>query len=253
MTDLIWNESLKRFEFSFRVNEHSWDIFKDLIDLFKQLYMSYDGSSKVWYVDDKRIDEILIWLHKEDYKVFCDQSALDKIQNIKDSYKKEIKYLRGLQFDKSIINPDIKLFEYQEKGIQWRIKRNVYLDADDAGLGKTLQEILVFSNLYKQNFIDGIIILVPNGLTYHWFYEILKFVNVFNEDDIGIIDNSVKRQPYSKLEFKNKKILIIPNHIFHHTLLSYKSDYKPTKSFKRIRWEKFVDIKKEWIKKIYYF
>ena len=55
------------------------------------------------------------------------------------------------------------------------------MDCNDAGLGKSFINIAVASQRYKEGKIDGLIIIVPNGLNYHWKKEILNFVNVFKE------------------------------------------------------------------------
>ena len=40
---------------------------------------------------------------------------------------------------------------------------------------------LMNCQLYKENKIDGVLIITPKGLSYHWKREILQFVNIFNE------------------------------------------------------------------------
>lgn len=123
---------------------------------------------------------------------------------------------------------------------------NLYLTDDLILTHNTTQNIIIFSSLFKNKEIDGVVIVVPNGLSYHWKYEILKFSNVFKEEDIAIINNETKYRCFTK--HKNSKIIIIPNHLIADTLLSYNSNYSKLKSAKHVRWKNVISIKKEWAK-----
>ena len=48
--------------------------------------------------------------------------------------------------------------------------------ADEMGLGKTLQAIGAASILYREGYVNSILILCPTSLKYQWQREIKKFV-----------------------------------------------------------------------------
>jgi len=218
-------------------------MYQDAVNYLKSLYLFFDNKLNKWVIEEKRLDEILLWLEKSK----IEYAITDKVSQLfdKKEFKKETNFFRNKKLNETILNEGIKLFDYQKQAIQWRLSRDKYLDSFDAGLGKSAINICVFSQLYKEGNIDSILLVVPSGLLYHWKHEILYFTNQFKEEDIQLINNSNKVQPFNK--YKDKKILIIANHLLADVILSYKGTEKV--KAKNIRWKKFVDIKKEWDKK----
>ena len=225
------------------------DTYNEVVLYLKQLFIQFDYTLKKWKIPKDRIDEVLLWFQKDNKDYEISHSCAEVIEEMQKLYSiRELKFFRGRSFDKSILNEGIIPYNYQIDAINWRLKRSAYLDSFDAGLGKTFSNICVFSQLYKNKEVDGIIIIVPIGLSFHWVRQILQFTNVFTENDIQMIDNSLKIQPFGK--FKDKKILIIRQDLIADVVASYKKDYSPKKSLKNLRWNStnFVDIKKEWDK-----
>jgi hypothetical protein len=222
------------------------DEFMIIVNFFKRIFIQYVNGD--WTIPFKRIDEILMWLDKYKYVYKLSDVAKIKFQEFKKSFKQETTFNRHIEFDSSILNDEVIPYNFQLSAINWRLKRSAYLDAFDAGLGKTFINICVFSQLYKNKQIDGIIIIVPIGLSFHWLRQILEFVKIFKEEDIQVINNEEKIQPFIK--FQDKKILIIRQDLIADVIASYKKDYSKKKSLKNLRWETsyFVDIKKEWNK-----
>ena len=218
-------------------------MYQDAVNYLKSLYLFFDSKINKWVIEEKRLDEILLWLEKSK----IEYAITDKVSQLfdKKEFKKETNFFRNKKLNETILNEGIKLFDYQKQAIQWRLSRDKYLDSFDAGLGKSAINICVFSQLYKEGNIDSILLVVPSGLLYHWKHEILYFTNQFKEEYIQLINNSNKVQPFNK--YKDKKILIIANHLLADVILSYKGTEKV--KAKNIRWKKFVDIKKEWDKK----
>lgn len=234
-----------KFNLEINFKDYEPNEWEELTNLLKRLYISFDFPTKNWLIDNKRIDEILLWFERYNISYILQDSAKEQLEVIKNSYKREIEIYRDRKFDDSILNKNIKSYQYQLDCINWHLSRNAALNSYQAGLGKTFISICTYGTLFNKDLIDGMIIVIPNGLGYHWKYEILDFVNLFKEDDIEIIDNKTKKQPFDN--FKDKKILIVPNHLLSDLLLSYNS--KKFKSSKYIRWNRaFVDIKKEWKK-----
>ena len=98
--------------------------------------------------------------------------------------------------------------------------------------------------------IDAILIVCPGYLCFQWESEILDFVNVFKKEDIQIINNDSKFQPFTT--FKDKKVIIISNHakVFGDALLSYKKGFKFGDSLTKVKWKLFrFSLRSVWDKK----
>ena len=221
---------------------------EEILLYFRQLFLSYNIELRKFKIPKDRLDEVILWFEKDGKDYTISKEAGDQFEILKNNYKREVEFYRGKTFDASILNEGIKAFDYQIKAINYRLQRNITEDAFDAGTGKTFINICVASQRYKEGLIDSIIILVPVGMSFHWKYEILKFVNIFKEEDIQIIDNDNKIKPFEK--YIDKKILIIRHDFLAHHLASYRKDYTPKKSLKTLKWKSstFVDIKKAWNK-----
>ncbi len=221
--------------------------YQTYINILKQQYLMYNSIEKYWIIPHNKIDEIVIYFQKYNFDYFVTDVALQEIKKLQDKYKRELIIYRDRKFDCSILYDNIQPFEYQLQAINWALQRSAYLDAHAPGLGKTFINICVFSHLYKNGLVDGIIILAPIGLGLHWKHQILEFVNCFSEDDIILLDNKTKIKPFTK--FKDKKIIIIRHDLLADCIASYHNSYDKNKSLKRFRWSTLkVDIKKEFNK-----
>ena len=238
-----YNETSKKFNLFFR--DIPRDDFEYHVNFLKSLYMHFNHTQKVWEYEEKRADEFQIWFNKKNIETTYSQTAIDKINEIKNSYRKqELVIDKTIKLDESILTPTTKLFEFQKEDIQYCLERNRVWNCNDAGTGKSITAICTFTTLYTQNKIDKVLIIPPIGLSYHWKYEILKFVNVFKDEDIAIVENKNKLNIFA--ENIDKKIIIISNHLLADAILYYKKTESKSRSKKQIRWKKFVDIKQEW-------
>ena len=216
------------------------DEFDQIYQFLLQRYIFYKNG---WEIPSKRIDEMLLWFSKYDYSYILTSDAQKVFDEYKNSFKEETKFFRGIKFNKSILTENVRKFDYQIEGIEWLIKRNRCYLADDKGLGKTFQAIYWFSNFYKLGMIDFIFIIVKPRRALSWKYEILDFVNVFKDEDIGIVTNETKIKAFDI--FKDKKIIITPNHYLGDIFASYKKGYNKKKKLSNLHWNSpFVDLKK---------
>ena len=238
-----YNETTDKFNLFFQ--DISREDFEYHVNLLKSLYMTFSKTNRVWEYDVKRADEFQLWFNKHNIETTYSQKAIDKVNEIKQSYRQsELVIDRHIKFDESILTPGTKLFEFQKEDIKYCLYRNRVWNCNDAGLGKSLESIFYFTTLYIQNKIDKILIVPPIGMSYHWKYEILKFVTVFKEEDIAIIENKNKLNIFA--ENIDKKIIIISNHLLADAILYYKKEIRKSRSKKWVRWKKFVDVKQEW-------
>ncbi len=229
----------------FQLSVSAEDYSEDNNTLFKQLYLKFNFSTKTWLIESKKIEEVLLWFEKYNIQYILQDSAKEKLEEIRNSYKREVEIYRGREFDLSILNENINLTQYQIESIEWRLKRNTYLDAWDAGTGKTWMNSYILGWLYKNNFIDGIFIVTPIGLEYNFLYQMIELLNLFKEEDFFVIKNDTKIKPFKN--YKDKKILICSNHLIADIILSYNDTKRKSKSKKNVRWNKeYVDIAKEW-------
>lgn len=225
------------------------DEYQDYIDFFKDIYISFDHEKKYYYYKIEKFLEMQLWYEKKNYKVVYSELALNKYKQYSDNYFiPEIKFNRRVNLDYSILNENVKLYNFQKEGVEWLLNRSRNYLCDAPGIGKTIQSIFTFSQLYKEQKINAILLVVKTGLCYNWKKSILDFVNVFKEDDIIIIENENKIQLFEK--YKDKKIIIIPNHLIAHVFLSYKKGHQLKKSAKDIHWKSYVDLNKVWKDKL---
>lgn len=219
------------------------------IDFFQSLHLTWDKILKKYYYKIDKFLEMQLWFEKKSIQVVYTDELLKKYKEYSSNYyKPEIKFFRNIKLDYSILNENIKLYDFQIEGIEWMLSRTREYLSDDAGLGKTIQSIFTFSQLYKEQKINAVLLVVKNGLCYSWKKSILEFVNVFKEDDIIIIENENKIQLFER--YKDKKIIIIPNHLIAHVFLSYKKGHELKKSAKDIHWKSYVDLNKVWNNKL---
>lgn len=226
-----------------------YEEFNNIITFFKKLFLFYDVKDKNWYLSKDRIDEIELWFKNFNYEYdFTSKAFVEKINFLDKIYARKTETYRNLIFDENVLNKtSFTAYQFQKQGIDWMVKRGNYYCADDAGLGKTFETISVFSKWHKEKIIDSVFLIVRNGLSYHWKRQILQYSNQFKEDDIQIINNKNKENIFDV--YKDKKILIVANHLLAPSFCFYKfKNNKKTRSLKRIHWDKYVDINKEWNK-----
>ena len=232
--------------FYFILNEYTEE-FEHYLSLF-HYKLKFPYKDRGWKIPKSRFSEFLLWLEKyniTDY-VITDSSLniMEEMDKEYDSYK--IKINRKNKIDESVLK-NIELYDYQKEACNRIIKFNRFLNFLDAGLGKTISEIGIFSTLFKQGKIDAVFLIVRPILTYHWKYEILTYSNQFKEEDILLVDKNNRDKVFT--EFTDKKIIIIPNNLLAKSLASYRKDYSKVKNkLSDIRWKKYVDIHKEWKK-----
>jgi superfamily II DNA or RNA helicase len=231
-----YNEDINKYFIKF----FNVDFF-DAVEELKRYYIYYNKIHKLTIIDNKRILDIIEEFNYDKIEYEVTEKASYQINLFIESFKSEQEYFRRVVFDKNILKPNIILKQYQEYCLQYTLSRKRSFIADEAGLGKTLEAICTFSQWYKNGKVDKIFIVVRTGLSYNWKEEILSKVNIFNEEDIAIIDKTNKKDIFKKN--KDKKIIIAPNHLLKHIFLYYKPNTNVSKSAKNIKWKSFVDIK----------
>jgi len=242
-----FNNNLNTFTLTLE-EEYDSDIWNDFILLFRKVYLKFDKKIKKWICPLNKIEEILIWLEKKDLKYKLTTEAAENLKIFFIEKEREVQFFKDEFFDPSVLKNNVQLYPFQLQAIEKMVKGNRWYLADDPGLGKTLMTIALFSHWFKKEKIDSVFLIVRKGLSHHWKHEILNFSSFFKEEDIQIIDNSLKKQLFNK--FKDKKIIIVSNHLLADIFASYRKDYDSLTKLSTILWNKpFVDINKEWGKK----
>ena len=243
-----FSENVFTLDFSEKLDR---EIFSLENDYLNSLHIHYSSKYNARIIDKERIDEVTLLFGKAEKEYKLTKSAIDQLVIIQETlYSKETKFFRNRSLDFSILNPNIKLFDFQIEDINWNLRRSAYFDANDAGLGKTPTNIITAAQNYKEGLIDAILIVCPGYLCFQWESEILDFVNVFKKEDIQIINNDSKFQPFTT--FKDKKVIIISNHakVFGDALLSYKKGFKFGDSLTKVKWKLFrFSLRSVWDKK----
>ena len=230
-----------------QIHEDEKEDFEVYSTFFLEYHIYWNKDNYGFGIAMNRIEEMIQWFEYHSIEYTLSNDSSNKLLDIANSYKQDMIFTRSRKINKDLFTDEYREFSFHKDAFAWREKRSSYLDSYDPGLGKTSMTIFQFSTLFNNNEIDGVIIVVPIGMPYHWKVEILKFVNIFVEDDILIIDNKNKQQPLANN--KDKKIIIVPENLYKDIILSYKKGHVKGKSTKKLHWTKYMDFKKEWDKK----
>lgn len=124
--------------------------------------------------------------------------------------------------DKSILAPDLKLkpYDYQDYGIRFMVdkilKRGFVLNADDVGLGKTIQTIGVLKWFIANRNACKILIICKKSIKKQWIDEIKKFTDLellFAMDKTGTTA-AQRKKAYDAFNKASKAILVTNYHSF---------------------------------------
>ena len=101
--------------------------------------------------------------------ILQERASINRQNKVKQLFKDGLK---SKVFDRLI---NIKLYDYQKKGVLFALKAGRCLLADDMGLGKTVQAIAT-AEFYKRYYkISRAVIICPTSLKYQWKHEIERF------------------------------------------------------------------------------
>lgn len=136
----------------------------DEAEQLKSAGFHWEQDRKKWITRDYHSAERLI--------EHCDSVAKFQIKFIKDDMQKAV--LKSASADGSSIHiyhhPNVTPYPYQQSGVEYMLPRPAVLLADQMGLGKSLQAILVMN---MRNPVEALIIC-PSILKYNWLKEVRK-------------------------------------------------------------------------------
>jgi SNF2 family DNA or RNA helicase len=124
--------------------------------------------------------------------------------------------------DKSIIAPALKLkpYDYQDYGIRFMIdkilQRNFVINADDVGLGKTIQTIGTLKWFIENKGIKKILVICKKSIKKQWMDEFSKFTDLKQSFWIGYTGETPKKRKdaYDAFQKASQGILITNYHSF---------------------------------------
>lgn len=183
---------------------------KNLVDWIKTYKkFSYNPTEKHWYMPTSKSNVSFIESLWKSVQYLWNKVILD-INNNEYYWNTVIKATAIEEFIESVeviqwLNNKYKLYDFQKIGV-WFISSWNKILADDMWLGKTLQSIsLILHKNYKQVLIVG-----PAVTMYNWKWELLKYINWINEDDIVIVSWTAKKREklINKCEEKNTFFMI---------------------------------------------
>ncbi len=108
--------------------------------------------------------------------------------------------------DKSIVAPTLKLkpYDYQDYGIRFMIDKiqqeGFVLNADDVGLGKTIQTIGVLKWFIEHRNVHKILIICKKSIKKQWIDEIQKFTDL---DQVFVMDKTGSTPAQRKKSYAN--------------------------------------------------
>lgn len=124
--------------------------------------------------------------------------------------------------DKSIQASALKLkpYDYQDYGIRFMIdkilKRGFVLNADDVGLGKTIQTISSLKWFIENKGIEKVLIICKKSIKKQWIDEIMKFTDLSSSFDLIKTGSTAaqRKKAYAAFEKAQKGILVTNYHSF---------------------------------------
>lgn len=118
--------------------------------------------------------------------------------------------------------PQMKLlpYDYQNYGIKFMIdkieKQGFVLNADDVGLGKTIQTIGTMQYFVNNNNVNKILIICKKSIKKQWIEEIVKFTDM-DQDFVLIKTGSTaaqRKKAYAEFNKSTKAVLVTNYHSF---------------------------------------
>lgn len=223
---------------------------KFLSDLLSLQYITWNRKSGAYVLTFPQLNELLAWCVNKQIHIQLSDEAKDKYTSyLEETFSPTTTFYRGRKSDKDITAFLKEGFSYnkiQLDGIIFSLSRSASFNADEQGLGKTLIGLTKIWYDLKNGIVDGYIILVMSGMSWHFVFESLKFSSYLKEEDFFICSNSNKYTVFQ--EAKDKKVIIIPHHLWAEVFFyADKGKGKRRQSLQRVRWSSVsTDIKKLW-------
>lgn len=241
MIHLFYNKEKDKWSIDLDVHPDLW---KEVSNHFRMIGISY-AKGKGYSFRGERIFELLLWFERYKWDYSIDPDSFEYIA--KNIWHEDHNPTKRRIVNYSTLVEGRKLSPLQKQDVTRLLMRNRSNNFNDSGVGKTACAIFWLLTLFQSGEIDSAIITVPPGLSSQWIYEFLDWSTYFTEDDFGVIDNDTKVKPFDL--FKDKKILIIPDHLFADVFASYRKEYKRGIALSKWQWKKYVNVNEAWEKK----
>lgn len=192
---------------------------------------------KANYYYRDRLSKIYTAKYIQESKEWCmvKQAALDELLN---EFEGELVFKTPLWVMKNLPMPDMSqmykinnasikapqlkcnLYDYQDYGVRFMIDKllqnGFVINADDVGLGKTIQSIGTLKWFIDNVNVNKILIICKRSIRKQWKQEINKFTDLSNDFSIEIAAGTPKqrKKSYEIFQNANKGILITNYHTF---------------------------------------
>lgn len=219
----------------------------------KSVGFKWNPNRKLWWTDNPNVASELLQ--------YGDANVFEKIDQLKERAKSAIQESQATESDIDIPKPDgLEYYPFQKAGIEYALKRNDTLIADEPGLGKTIQAIGVIN---KNDLIKKVLIVCPATMKLVWKAELEKWL-VNSDFKISVWDT--ESQEDGDIIIINYEILVrfdILKHIPFSLLVGDEIHYCKSKPKKKqvngkevrgggsIRSREFYAIAKKAIKRLY--
>lgn len=184
--------------------------FADTVEVLKSYSFKYDPENKVWTGSCCKVLNELENL-KSEIKVFIDDETIEQMKSIIN--KTETTFTRA-KLNRSLFKSQ-PLGEYQVQDVVRGISQNRLAYFLEMGLGKTWIIVNVINHRWLNGDFDKILIICPSEGLFNFRRELLRFSNLFSQDDIYIARSS------DKDPFKTDKKVIIMTYITFRVVSDY--------------------------------
>lgn len=226
MIELIfdYNEGIDSFIGKFPCFLDPYDFNERSRYLSKNFKIFYSKKYKGYVIKKAFFDYAYNLMLKKGVKLNMTEKAKE---NFKYSFKTETVYFRGNSLNEEVVSDNIILKDFQKDIINYHLDRSNVLNTISAGLGKTGVTAVSHADHFFKNKINGIFCIVLNSHQYHWKREFLNFTkNIFKEEDFYLVTNENKDGLFEVEEIKEKKVIILPEHLLGSVIGYYTIDKK---------------------------
>jgi SNF2 family DNA or RNA helicase len=174
----------------------------------------FDFDTKEWIIDIEMLD-----LLEEEFQgelVYKTPRWVIKKEPVPDASKMYQIYNSNIEVPELKFKP----YDYQNYGIKFMIdrvlKQGFVLNADDVGLGKTIQTIGTMKWFIENKVLKRILIICKKSIKSQWIDEIKKFTDIDKEFNLIKTESLAKKRKKAYKEFNDsdKAILVTNYHSF---------------------------------------
>lgn len=170
--------------------------FNRYVEACRKYHLSFDNIKKGYTNSNPKILLEVVDELADEFDVFVKESIRKEI----DEYNPYIPSFkpRRLKIEKSFFEKFPPKGDYQIEDAMKMASYGRFGNFNKQGTGKTYESVQAVNQMFFHKLIDKVLIVVIPVLAYNWKREMLKFSNLFSEEDFLIITEANREKIYEK-------------------------------------------------------